>query len=52
MNEKYINGYSFHDYIFALLEVYTDEVRSLLIEWISNGFSELFKSLNKKKIYN
>ena len=49
MNEKYINGYSFHDYTFALLEVYTDAVRLLLIKWISNGFSELFKGLNKNE---
>ncbi len=52
MNEKYLNGHSFHDYTFDLLEVYTDVASSLLIEWISNGFSELFKSLNKKKTYN
>ena len=48
-NENYINRYTFHDYIFALLEVYTDAVRLLLIKWISDGFSELFKSLNKNE---
>ena len=32
MNEKYINVYTFHDYTFALLEVYTDIVSKPLLQ--------------------
>ena len=51
MNEKYINVYTFHDYTFALLEVYTDIVR-LSIKMIAIGFTKIFGKVNLSEYIN
>ena len=51
ISEKYINAYTFHDYTFALLEVYTDFVR-LSIKMISIGFTKIYGKINLSEYIN